>query len=119
MLKNKILIVLKALFVIASLFGSTGFFDLTALCDSHIDPVGGNDEKKPKYFSLVVFLVFVSTAVVSLVLLRYGITPETSTVPPIPPIQIFDPNPEKSEGLLLKMVREFLEWVDNRRGGGR
>ena len=61
------------------------------------------------------FLVFAGTAIVSLVMLKYRITrtPEAST---IPPIQVFDPDPQKSEDLIFKMIRKIFEWIDNRRG---
>jgi hypothetical protein len=87
-------IFLKALFTLTLLlvFVLSGFFDLaTTLCDSVTDPMGGKDEQKPKFYT-----------------------------PTIPPIQVFDPDPRKSEGLALRMMREFiefLEWLDSRRGG--
>ena len=119
---NTLRIILKTLFTLTLLllFSLSGFFDLAiTLCDSVTDPMGGKDEQKPKSYTLPVFLVFAVTAIAALVMLKYGITP-TPEAPTIPPIQVFDPDPKKSEGLALRMIREFiefLEWLDNRRGG--
>jgi hypothetical protein len=111
-----LLYALKILLNLVLFFTLSGLFDFVALCDLNIED--SKSEAKPRNYTLIGVLVFAGIAIASIIMLTYGITPEASIAPASPPpIQVFDPHPERSEGLILKAIREFLEWVDNRRGG--
>jgi hypothetical protein len=108
---------LKILLRLTMLFTFSSLFDFVALCDSQINIEDSKSEAKSTNYRLMSFLAIAGIAIVSTIMLKYGITLEASTAPDPPPIQVFDPDPQRSEGLILKAIREFLEWVDNRRGG--
>jgi hypothetical protein len=108
---------LKILLRLTMLFTFSSLFDFVALCDSQINIEDSKSEAKPTNYRLMSFLAIAGIAIVSIFMLKYGITLEASAAPAPPPIQVFDPDPQRSEGLILKAIREFLEWVDNRRGG--
>jgi hypothetical protein len=108
---------LRVLFKLVLFFTLSSLFDFVALCDSQINIEYSKSEAKPRNYTLIGVLVFAGIAIASIIMLTYGITPEASIASAPPPIQVSDPDSQRSEGLILKAIKKFLEWVDNRCGG--